>query len=245
MAAVKEANIWDELRKPFPTEVVGVLPKVNCHGCSQAIKTARTALDKHCGRHPMERCKVCSAWITTGHIHLDYVGHAAVTDRLNNVAGPEGWTWEPLATDEHGLPLLDDHGNLWIRLTVRGVSRIGYGDGSASIKELIGDAIRNAAMRFGIALDLWSKDELESTLEEPSLKNEKPAAEATAVQKGRIKGLLIARGIGHDEMQGYLAQNFDVKAGETMTGAQAAKIIEALEADRQAAAGELEKAGLR
>ena len=30
------------------------------------------------------------------------------------------------------------------------------------MKERIGDAIRNAAMRFGVALDLWSKEELES-----------------------------------------------------------------------------------
>ena len=30
------------------------------------------------------------------------------------------------------------------------------GDGSTSSKELIGDALRNGAMRFGIALDLWT-----------------------------------------------------------------------------------------
>ena len=91
-------------------------------------------------------------------ITLDYVGHAAVTDRLLAV-DPE-WSWRPLATDEHGLPLLDSKGNLWIEMTVCGVTRIGVGDGK-SAKEVIGDAIRNCAMRYGVALDLWSKEELE------------------------------------------------------------------------------------
>ena len=49
---------------------------------------------------------------------------------------------------------------LWIRLTVAGVTRIGYGHaegkkGPDAVKETIGDSIRNAAMRFGVALDLW------------------------------------------------------------------------------------------
>jgi hypothetical protein len=89
---------------------------------------------------------------------LDYVGHAAVTDRLLSV--DPAWTWEPMATDEHGNPHPDIAGNLWIRLTVHGVTRIGVGDGP-TMKIRIGDAIRNAAMRFGVALDLWSKEELE------------------------------------------------------------------------------------
>ena len=90
---------------------------------------------------------------------LDYVGHAATTDRLLAV-DPE-WSWEPFALDEHGLPALDEEGNLWIRLTVCGVTRPGVGDGKTA-KERIGDAIRNAAMRFGVALDLWAKEDLQS-----------------------------------------------------------------------------------
>lgn len=96
-----------------------------------------------------------------GGVMLDYVGHAAVTDRLLSV--DPAWKWEPYATDEHGLPALDRSGNLWIKLTVCGVTRIGVGDGK-NAKEVVGDAIRNAAMRFGVALDLWSKEELESGL---------------------------------------------------------------------------------
>lgn len=90
---------------------------------------------------------------------LDYVGHAVVTDRLLTI-DPE-WSWEPFALDANGLPALDKEGNLWIRLTVCGVTRPGVGDGP-SMKVRIGDALRNSAMRFGVALDLWSKEELES-----------------------------------------------------------------------------------
>lgn len=98
-----------------------------------------------------------------GKVMLSYVGHAALTDRLLD-ADPM-WTWEPFATGPDGLPLLDQLGGLWIRLTVCGVTRIGYGDaqgkeGPNAIKECIGDALRNAAMRFGAALDLWHKGDL-------------------------------------------------------------------------------------
>lgn len=98
-----------------------------------------------------------------GGVFLDFVGHAAITDRLLTV-DPD-WNWEPFATDDQGLPAIDAAGNLWIRLTIAGVTRIGVGDGK-NMKERIGDALRNAAMRFGVALALWSKDELESGVAE-------------------------------------------------------------------------------
>lgn len=88
---------------------------------------------------------------------LDFVGHAAVVDRL--LAVDPLWSWEPFAVDDHGLPALDRAGNLWIRLTVCGVTRIGVGDGK-NAKEVVSDALRNAAMRFGVALDLWAKENL-------------------------------------------------------------------------------------
>ena len=103
------------------------------------------------------------SYLPKGGTRLAYVGHAALTNRLLDV-DPE-WSWEPLALDDRGLPALDENGGLWIRLTVCGVTRLGYGDagqkkGGDAMKERIGDALRNAAMRFGAALDLWHKGEL-------------------------------------------------------------------------------------
>lgn len=109
------------------------------------------------------RCAICGGWHHPSVIHLDYVGHAALTDRLLEV--DLAWAWEPLAFDGNGLPALDNDGGLWIRLTVLGITRLGYGDaqgktGGDAMKERIGDALRNAAMRFGAALDLWHKGDL-------------------------------------------------------------------------------------
>lgn len=145
-----------KLRTPFGPELVGKLPRVTCGDCSDKNKT--------CTKHNKLKCGICQAYVSEKHIHIDYVGHADVTDRLLSV-DPE-WNWEPKAEDEHGLPVFDTDRNgspvgLWIRLTVGGVSRLGYGSvpsGQAdAVKVLIGDALRNAAMRFGVALDLWAK----------------------------------------------------------------------------------------
>jgi hypothetical protein len=90
---------------------------------------------------------------------LTYVGHADLTARLLDV--DPLWSWEPFALDERGLPAFDKDGNLWIRLTVCGHTRIGVGDAGngKGAKEAIGDALRNAGMRFGAALELWAKGE--------------------------------------------------------------------------------------
>ena len=93
-------------------------------------------------------------------MQLDFVGHAAVTDRLLQV--DPAWTWQPMAVDDQGAPVMLRSGDtlgMWITLTVSGVSRPGFGGGK-NPKEVISDAIRNAAMRFGVALDLWSKQPL-------------------------------------------------------------------------------------
>lgn len=112
---------------------------------------------------PKGRCNECGGYHGLPAVHLDYVGHAALTDRLLQV-DPE-WSWEPVAFTPEGLPAFDQNGGLWIRLTILGVTRLGYGDadgkrGGNAVKEAIGDALRNAGMRFGAALDLWHKGDL-------------------------------------------------------------------------------------
>ena len=111
------------------------------------------------------------SYLPKGGVKLAYVGHAALTDRLLD-ADPM-WTWEPLAMGEGGLPVMDPLGGMWIKLTVCGITRLGYGHAGAkvggdAIKEVIGDALRNAAMRFGAALDLWHKGDLHGDDEGPA-----------------------------------------------------------------------------
>lgn len=149
------------LRAPFPPEQVNKLPK-------PTIKLDQWKL------LPRLPCKTCGGYHpATATIHLDFVGHANVTERLLDV-DPE-WTWEPVSFEADGQPCLvrDSNGEprgLWIRLTVCGVTRYGYGSSTPkadAVKELIGDAIRNAAMRFGVALDLWKKEDSGAGAETP------------------------------------------------------------------------------
>lgn len=115
----------------------------------------------------------------------EYVGHAAVTDRL--LEADPAWTWKFLG----GTPVFDDVGGIWIELTVCGVTRTGYGfperlKGGNAIKEAIGDAIRNAAMRFGVGLELWHKGDLYA--EEP-----KPQVMLTEAELRQIDALIALR----------------------------------------------------
>lgn len=149
----------NRLRKPFPDGLIGKLPKPT---------RAQTDAVKANPRAGM-RCALCSSWHHPDVVHLDYIGHAAVTQRL--LDADLAWAWEPLAYDGNGLPLFDAAGGLWGKLTVCGVTRLGYGnadkkptaDAGAREKEVIGDFLRNAAMRFGVGLDLWHKGDLYAT----------------------------------------------------------------------------------
>lgn len=141
------------LRAPFPANQISKLPKP---------KKAQTDAVKADFKKGV-RCKICGAWHHPDVIHLDYVGHAALTDRLLDC--DLSWNWEAMSVGPNGAPAIDPNGGLWIKLTVCGVTRMGYGhadgkQGGDAIKEVIGDALRNAAMRFGAALDLWHKGDL-------------------------------------------------------------------------------------
>lgn len=156
MTDVSKPTGLDLLRAPFPAHLISKLPKES-KAQSEERKTDRSK---------GVNCQVCGGWHHRNAVHLDYVGHAALTDRL--LDADQNWSWEPLAVGQDNLPLFDKTGGLWIKLTVCGVTRLGYGhadskpnaDAGAREKEVIGDALRNAAMRFGAALDLWHKGDL-------------------------------------------------------------------------------------
>lgn len=124
------------LRAPFPDNQISKLPKE-----SKAQADARKA-DRSVS---VSNCPVCGGWHHKNAVHLDYVGHAALTDRLLDT--DIEWSWEPLAFTAEGLPAFDRTGGLWIKLTVCGVSRLGYGaadgkTGGDAVKEIIGDALQ-------------------------------------------------------------------------------------------------------
>ena len=143
-------ELWERLRRPFDLDQIELLPKYT----GQKVN----------GRVPREaykRCQECWGYHPFPCVHLSYVGHAQITDRLNEV--DPMWNWEPCGIDQGGQPIIVN-GGMWIKLTVLGVTRYGYGDaqgktGHDATKEIIGDAIRNAAMRFGVGSYLWSKSE--------------------------------------------------------------------------------------
>lgn len=91
---------------------------------------------------------------------MSYISHGLVTERLNDV--DPGWSSEVLT--EHIYK--DQSGRLHcegvtISLTVNGVTRVEAGgpqrqDGFANeIKNAYSDALKRAAMRFGVALEMW------------------------------------------------------------------------------------------
>ena len=98
-----------------------------------------------------------------GGTKLDFVGHADITRILIEI--DPYWSWEPCGWD-NGRPAIHvENGiaTMWGRLTVHGKEMLGVGSVKADKmdldKELIGDFLRNASMRFGISLNLWTKNQ--------------------------------------------------------------------------------------
>lgn len=170
-----------DLRAPFPPEAIGKLPRGTCRACKDSPR-------KRCDQHSwVSNCPECHGGHSSATMHLDYVGHADLTQRLLDV--DPYWTWEPFTQEQiMSLPPAMREGGLWINLTVLGVTRPGFGDaegkrGGNAVKEAIGDALRNAGMRFGVALDLWAKGDRErfhAKDETPESLVADPAAEAQA-----------------------------------------------------------------
>lgn len=152
LAAARDPNI-DRLR-PAMTEVVARWAQPPAEAIAKLPKPTKKDAQKG-------RCDTCGGWHGLPAVHLDYMGHADVTLALLDV--DPRWTIEPL-TDEFGLPIItakDGRLVMWAHMTVLDVTRLCVGTcetgKSDPEKELIGDAIRNGAMRFGIGTRLWSK----------------------------------------------------------------------------------------
>lgn len=129
---------WVALRAPFPPEQVGKLPKGK-------------------ERDPKSDCSVCGGYHGQGMFHLDYVGHAWITERLNAFGGD----WRLRRVDGPNFP---DDRLVWmeVELEIGGVVRSEVGCASLGKEEwpklLWSDALTRAAMRHGIGLSMWQKD---------------------------------------------------------------------------------------
>jgi hypothetical protein len=108
-----------------------------------------------------------------GGVTLDFVGHADITRILIEI--DPTWSIDPVAFDDAGLPARVKIGNMiqsgfW--MTLLGQTRYCVGSveerKSDVGKELVSDAIRNGAMRFGVALSLWTKAEWEDLAHTPA-----------------------------------------------------------------------------
>ena len=174
------------------------------------------------------QCKECGGYHGLPALHLEYVGHAALTDRLLDV--DPMWSWEPMSIDEQGLPRLDKDSGMWIKLTICGMTRLGYGSadgkkGGNATKELIGDALRNAAMRFGAALDLWHKGILHMDVAVDELPPE-PMRDDTPVERPALKEKGLRAAIASNKTGDYSVKS--MKSDYKLTSDQLILILDEL-----------------
>ena len=108
---------------------------------------------------------------------LRYLSHIWVRKALQD-ADPD-WYWEPMGYDSDGQPVIerDSQGQpvgFWIWLHLLGTKMPGYGSVEPgkrdAVKELIGDALRNASMRL-VGGALWVKD---NAKKKPPAKKKEP-----------------------------------------------------------------------
>jgi hypothetical protein len=173
------------LMKDFSAEQIGHKPATWCRRCSDVVRSRQ---GKSCAEHKVAWCKDCKTTITEAHVCLDFVGHADVRARLCET-DPE-WTWAPYEFPGTGSLVLNDGQpvGLWIQLTIGGVSKPGYGSvekgKTDAMKELIGDAIRNAGLSFGIAWKLWAKGERTGNAGEEDSREPSQNGRPSAAQRG-------------------------------------------------------------
>lgn len=120
-----------------------------------------------------------------GNIQLDYVGHAEITKILIEI--DPLWDWKPLKIDDDGLPsyrVENGMAHMAGAMTLLGHTRLAVGSAPHNkqdlLKELVSDFIRNAAMRFGVALSLWSKEEWSDAPAKPAPAKKAAAKKAVA-----------------------------------------------------------------
>lgn len=96
-------------------------------------------------------------------VNLSYVSHSEITRILITIDA--GWSWEPIEwiNGRPAIHIENGMATMWGKMTLLGKPMICVGSARADKpeyeKELIGDLLRNGSMRYGIALNLWSKQD--------------------------------------------------------------------------------------
>ena len=150
---------------------------------------------------------------------LDFVGHADITRILIEI--DPHWEIEPALLDSNGMPATVTSGNMvqagfW--MTLLGQSR--YCVGSVEerkadrYKELLSDGIRNGAMRFGVALHLWTKaewDDLGATPTKPNTGTKKPETDfvrpASPDALKKFVAVCAENNLDHDQVADHAGVN--------------------------------------
>lgn len=187
----RDAELWAALTAPFPEDWVEKLPKPLARdGQKGRCEDARFSADGH----------YCGGWHSRA-VHLDYVGHAGITMRLNDVLGPGGWDFHPYAEDSDHMPVISGK-EFWAKLTILGVTKWDLAANFNGPQEALGDALRRCAMRFGIGTYLWSKSDHAFNLaksQEPD-----PEPEAPAVAPHLARAWELVRGLSQEEKDNLL-----------------------------------------
>jgi hypothetical protein len=178
-----------------------------------------------------------------GGAQLAYVGHADLTLALIEI--DPMWSWAPAAIDPaSGGPVITKAGNrmvMWGTLTLLGKSIFCVGTceerKADPEKELVGDLLRNGAMRFGIATALWSKSERaemgQAATPAPKPKAA-PKADANAPTQEQFAKLNVLFGeLGFDTREDkhqFVVDTIgrDITSAKDCTKAEVSRCIEAL-----------------
>lgn len=204
------AEKLEKLRKPFDADQIEKLPKY----------TGKKDANGRIPKGAYANCRECGRYHPLPAVHLDYVGHAETTTRLNEV--DPYWQLEPMAYNQAGLPVFDSNGGLWCWITILGIKRMCYGDsggksGPDAIKEAIGDAIRNGAMRFGVATYLWSRSERSEGMKQHQDTTEAETAPQPGSERAHITELDVAKQAAWAAIKEYAAKH-GVSADATWAG---------------------------
>jgi hypothetical protein len=168
----EQRKVFEKLTAPFRPDEIETLPKPfkeskpgNCQVCGgyHGLPASHLSYVGHAGM-TMRLVEIDPTWSWEAlHPDIDPRALAALFQNPNLTAEAMRAALDWLA--KHSPPKIEDNGGIWIRLHVAGFTAVGFGDAEGKVsaprdmKVMIGDAIRNAAMRLGSGTYLWSKSE--------------------------------------------------------------------------------------